>query len=69
MPFYLPKSQVKTNLYTNGNEYMVASTSNPYTGYYYETSKGEKFIGKIPNYPNFRHRRYIVKFFTKNRSN
>ena len=49
MPFYLPKSQVKTNLYTNGNEYMVASTSNPYTGYYYETSKGEKFIGKIPN--------------------
>ena len=49
MPFYLPKSQVKTNLYTNGGEYMVASTSNPYIGYYYETSKGEKFVGKIPN--------------------
>jgi hypothetical protein len=49
MPFYIPKSQITTNLYTNGNEYMIATTSKPYTGYYYETSKGKKYTGKVPN--------------------
>jgi len=49
MPFYIPKSQVTTNLYTNGNEYMIATTGKPYTGYYYETSKGKQYTGKVPN--------------------
>jgi len=43
---YYPKSRIKTNLYTNGNEFEITSTSEIYTGYYYELSTGEKFTGK-----------------------
>ena len=46
---YYPKSQIKTNLYTNGEEYVIINTEQFYTGYYYEISTGRKFIGKIPN--------------------
>lgn len=46
---YYPKSQIKTNLYTNGEEYRVASTKQPYVGYYYEISDGRKFVGKTPS--------------------
>jgi hypothetical protein len=45
---YYPQSQIKTNLYTNGNEYIVSATGVPYTGYYWKTSKGEYFSGKTP---------------------
>lgn len=45
---YYPKSQVKINLYTNGGELVNATTLQDYVGYYYETSNGEKFIGKSP---------------------
>lgn len=45
---YFPKSQIKTNLYTNGEEYSLSTTQQPYTGYYYETSQGQKFTGKTP---------------------
>lgn len=52
MPYY-PKTQVKTNLYTNGNEYVSSLTQQPYQGYYYETSDGQKWTGKTPeNGPN-----------------
>jgi hypothetical protein len=52
---YYPKSQVKTNLYTNGGEYVVSNSNTPYRGYYYETSNGEYFSGKTPNEsPSFR---------------
>ena len=47
---YYPKSQIKTNLYTNG-EYNLSTTKLPYTGYYYEVSSGDKFTGKTPNDP------------------
>lgn len=46
MPYY-PKSQIKTNLYTNGNEYLISSTNSPYTGFYYEISTGKKYTGKF----------------------
>ena len=46
MAFYYPKSQVKTNLYTNGGELIVYSTKEEYKGYYFETSTGKKYAGK-----------------------
>lgn len=46
---YFPKSQVKTNLYTNGGEFIIQNTSSPYTGYYYEISNGQYFSGRNPN--------------------
>ena len=46
---YFPKSQTKTNLYTNGGEFKTQQSNTPYTGYYYETSKGEYYSGKTPN--------------------
>jgi len=46
---YYPKSQIKTNLYTNGNEYTVLSTGNIYQGFYYKISTGEYFTGRTPD--------------------
>ena len=45
---YYPKSQIKTNLYTNGGEYVVKATNINYVGYYYELSNGKKYVGKSP---------------------
>lgn len=45
---YYPKSQIKTNLFTNGTEYVALSTQKTYSGYYYEISSGEKYTGKFP---------------------
>ena len=46
---YFPKSQVKTNLYTNGGEYSFVGSTNPYRGYYYQTSDSRYFSGRTPN--------------------
>lgn len=45
---YYPKSQIKTNLYTNGSEYVLFTSREFYKGYYYEISTGQKFTGKFP---------------------
>lgn len=45
MPYY-PLSQIKTNLFSNGN--LVTIESSPYTGYYWQNSKGNFFSGKTP---------------------
>lgn len=45
---YYPKSQIKTNLYTNGNLLSLSTTQESYTGYYYETSTGQQYTGKNP---------------------
>jgi len=45
---YYPLSQIKTNLYTNGGEYSLFSSGQPYAGYYYKTSNGQYFTGKTP---------------------
>jgi hypothetical protein len=44
---YYPKSQIQTNLYTNGNEYFTINDE-PYAGYYWKTSSGKFFTGKTP---------------------
>lgn len=46
---YYPNSQLKTNLYTNGEEYILSSTNQPYKGNYYELSSGKKYTGSSPN--------------------
>ena len=45
---YYPKSQIKTNLHTNGGEYVLKSTDIDYIGFYYKISNGKFFTGKIP---------------------
>jgi len=45
---YYPQSQVKTNLYTNGNTLVYKSNNNPYMGYYWSTSTGKFYTGKSP---------------------
>jgi hypothetical protein len=50
---YYPKSQIKTNLYTDGSELVTTTDNQLYQGYYYETSNGQLFTGKNPqNGPN-----------------
>jgi len=48
---YFPKSQITTDLYTNGNEYVYAGTDKEYVGYYFQTSNGKYYTGKNPNDP------------------
>jgi len=45
---YYPLSQITSNLYTNGNEYIIISTQEDYIGYYWKDSKGKYFTGKTP---------------------
>jgi hypothetical protein len=53
MPYY-PKSQIISNLYTNGGE-LFYLTGEPYVGYYYKISNGSYFSGKTPqDAPNVR---------------
>ncbi len=51
MPKYYPKSQIKTNLYTNGDIYQIPSTKEPYIGDYYKISNGKIYSGKNPSDP------------------
>jgi hypothetical protein len=46
---YYPKSQIKTNLYTYGDEYIITLTQAAYTGYYFLTSTGQAFTGRTPD--------------------
>ena len=45
---YHPKSQIKPNLQTSGGEYSRTDNGLEYKGYYYQTSKGERYTGKTP---------------------
>jgi hypothetical protein len=45
---YYPKSQIRSNLYTNGGEYINSTTNVNYSGYYYELSNGKSYTGKTP---------------------
>lgn len=45
---YYPKSQIRTNLFTNGKQFINISTKEEYNGYYYETSTGQQYTGKTP---------------------
>jgi hypothetical protein len=46
---YYPKSQIQTNLYTNGEEYIIKGQSSYYIGHYWKTSQGKYYTGKTPN--------------------
>lgn len=46
MPYY-PKSQIKTNLFSN-NEYVTINSNKLYTGFYWKNSSGKFFTGKTP---------------------
>ncbi len=48
---YFPKSQITTNLYTNGKEYVYVGTEKEYIGFYFKTSNGKYYTGKNPNDP------------------
>jgi hypothetical protein len=45
---YFPKSQIQTNLYSNG-ELTVKATKEIYTGYYWSTSNGTCYAGRTPS--------------------
>jgi hypothetical protein len=45
---YYPQSQIKTDLYTNGEEFQILTSSQPYKGFYYILSNGKKYTGKNP---------------------
>lgn len=49
---YYPKTQIRTNLFTNGDEFINSNTKELYVGPYYETSLGQQFTGKNPQDPN-----------------
>jgi hypothetical protein len=48
---YYPKSQIKTNLNTLGNEFVIFGTNQEYKGYYYLISNGQAYSGKTPSDP------------------
>ena len=45
---YYPKSQITTNLYTNGGELTRTDNNETYKGYYWTNSSGEYYSGKTP---------------------
>ena len=45
---YYPPSQIQTNLYTGGDEYIIASSGENYIGNYYSVSNGTFYTGKNP---------------------
>ena len=45
---YFPKSQITTNLSTNGKEFQIVGTSEYYIGSYFTTSNGKFYTGKTP---------------------
>ena len=46
---YFPKSQIKTNQITNGDEYQYLNSGIEYIGYYFTTSTGKIYTGKTPD--------------------
>ena len=51
---YYPKSQIQTNIYTDGTELTYADgpqKGTAYRGYYYKLSNGEMWTGKTPEEP------------------
>ena len=46
---YIPKNRIKENLYTPGDEFILVSTREFYTGFYHSLYTGEFFTGKTPN--------------------
>ena len=49
---YFPKSQIKTDLYTAGEEFYIINTTTFYKGYYYKLGNGKYYSGKSPSTQN-----------------
>tara|TARA_R110001632_G_scaffold48839_4_gene122800 strand:+ start:3400 stop:4215 length:816 start_codon:yes stop_codon:yes gene_type:complete len=62
---YIPKNRIKTNLYTPGNEFVIQTTEENYSGYYHSLYTGEFFSGKTPNDSNIIE---LVKFEVNGKS-
>ena len=45
---YLPKSQIKQNKYTEGNQFIRSDDGSSYIGFYWQDSSGKYFTGKTP---------------------
>lgn len=43
---YYPSHQIKSNLYTNGDEFKYLYNNENYIGFYYKTSNGDFYTGK-----------------------
>lgn len=52
---YIPRHLIETNLYTNGNEFVLSNTSENYVGYYWRDAQNNYFTGRTPDdLPNTR---------------
>lgn len=51
---YIPLNRIKTNLYTAGQEFILADTGQEYTGFYHSYYDGRFFTGKSPDDENTR---------------
>lgn len=66
---YYPKSQIKTNLYTNGGELSIKSNNQNYIGSYWKTSDGKFFTGKTPDDRNIQELKLSSTSITQDYSN
>ena len=67
---YIPKSQIKDNLFTPGGEWFYVSNNSPYTGFYYQLANGKAYTGKDQNTPpNEEIYQNISKFSTQTNEN
>lgn len=48
---YIPKSQIKSNQFTNGNEWYYVKNNASYVGSYFKLSNGKAYTGRSPNNP------------------
>ena len=46
---YIPKNQIKSNLFTSGNELVTVPDYVVYIGYYWKKSTGQKYTGRTPS--------------------
>jgi hypothetical protein len=51
---YIPKNKIKSNLYTQGGEFIYVSNNEGYAGDYHELYNGKFFTGKTPNSANIK---------------
>ena len=46
---YIPKNQIKANLFTSGNEFVTVPDYVTYSGPYWKKSTGQKYTGRTPS--------------------
>ena len=51
---YVPKNRIKENLYTPGDEYVIKSNRENYSGFYHSLWNGRTYTGKTTNDSNVR---------------